>query len=163
MVAVMHAAVALPHRVRPAIAADAPVVAHHRVAMFVDMGQLAPADAAALYTASLAHLGPALASATYRGWLLEIDGAVVAGAGVVCRPLLPRPEHLAGGEEAYVLNVYTEPAFRGRGLARDLMNVILAWCGERGIARVALHASAAGRPLYRQLGFQSTNEMCTGL
>lgn len=151
-----------PYRIRPANVADAPIVAHHRVAMFRDMGALPAADEAALAHASRVHLAAALAAGTYHGWLIEADGAVVAGGGAVLRPLLPRPGHLDGGIEAYVLNVYTEPAHRRAGLARALMRTVLAWCAERGIARVTLHASDEGRPLYETLGFCATNEMRRG-
>jgi GNAT superfamily N-acetyltransferase len=100
-----------------------------------------------------------LAGGEYFGWLVENAGQVVAGGGMILRRLLPRPGSLSGGEEAYILNVYTEPPHRGRGVARMVMQAMLAWCEERGVARVSLHASDAGRPLYESLNFVATNEM----
>lgn len=147
------------YRLRPATAADAAVVAHHRVAMFRDMGVLGSADGAALELASRLFLDRALAEGSYCAWLFEGDGGVVAGGGLVLRPLLPRPGYLDGGTEAYVLNVYTEPTHRRRGLARRLMEAILAWCDAHQVTRVSLHASDEGRALYVALGFASTNEM----
>jgi GNAT superfamily N-acetyltransferase len=144
---------------RRATAADAGVVAHHRVAMFRDMGVLAEREAPALHAASEAYLTTALRSGEYLGWVIEVQGQVVAGGGILIRPLLPRPGCPQGSEEAYVLNVYTEPAHRRRGLARRLMEVILDWCAARGITRVSLHASDDGRPLYAAMGFLQTNEM----
>jgi GNAT superfamily N-acetyltransferase len=58
-----------------------------------------------------------------------------------------------------ILNMFTEPTFRRRGLARMLMQTMIAWCREQGYKTVALHASDEGRPLYESLGFQPTNEM----
>ena len=145
--------------VRVATTADAAVVARHRVAMFRDMGVLGAADGDALEVGSRLALAGALADGGYRGWLVEVDGAVVAGGGLVLRPLLPRPGHPQGGTEAYVLNVYTEPAHRRRGLARRLMAAILSWCDDAGVSRVSLHASDDGRPLYATIGFAPTNEM----
>ena len=145
--------------VRRAGAADAPVIGPHRAAMFRDMGLLAQVDLAPLAAASRAALAPALASGDYRGWLVECDGVVAAGAGVMLRPLLPQPGDPSGSSEAYVLNVYTEPAHRQRGLARRLMVDILAWCRARGVRRISLHASDDGRPLYLTLGFAPTNEL----
>lgn len=147
------------YRPRAATAADAAVVAHHRVAMFRDMGVLGGGDANALELASRLYLATALADGSYRGWLVEADGRVVAGAGLVLRPLLPRPGYLDGGTEAYVLNVYTEPAHRRRGLARQLLAAIIAWCDAAAMSRISLHASDDGRALYRELGFAPTNEM----
>lgn len=154
-----HAMTAPAYRLRAATAADADVVARQRVAMFRDMGVLGDTDAAVLAAASRRALAGALADGAYRGWLIEADGAVAAGGGLVLRPLLPRPGHPEGGSEAYVLNVYTEPAHRHRGLARRLMAAILGWCDAAGVSRVSLHASDDGRPLYVDLGFAPTNEM----
>jgi GNAT superfamily N-acetyltransferase len=151
-----------PYRLRRAATQDAAIVAGHRVAMFRDMGVLAQTDTPRLEASSRRHLAQALADGQYYGWLAEIDGAVAAGVGVVLRPLLPRPGCLDGGRDAYVLNVYTEPAHRRRGLARALMQAVLQWCHAAGITRVALHASDEGRPLYESLGFAPTNEMIRG-
>ena len=147
------------YRIRPAVAADAAIVAHHRVAMFRDMGILPEADVDRLATASRRSLGDALTSGDYLGWLVEADGAVVAGAGALLRTLLPRPGYVEGGVDAYVLNVYTEPSYRRRGLAQALMEAVLAHCRAAGVARVTLHASDEGRPLYTALGFTATTEM----
>ncbi len=151
---------ALPgYRLRAATAADAAVVAHHRVEMFRDMGVLGTADGAALEVASRHYLARALADGEYRGWLIAHDGHIAAGGGLVLRPLLPRPGYHDGGAEAYVLNVYTEPAHRRLGLARSLMDAIIAWCDAERVSRISLHASDDGRPLYARLGFATTNEM----
>jgi GNAT superfamily N-acetyltransferase len=59
----------------------------------------------------------------------------------------------------FVLNMYTEPAYRRRGLAKQVLESIIAWCREQGFKAVLLHASDAGRGLYEQMGFEPTNEM----
>jgi GNAT superfamily N-acetyltransferase len=101
----------------------------------------------------------ALAAGTYRGWLLTTpEGAVVAGAGVQVRELIPRLEVLQG-PEALVVNVFVEPPYRRRGLARRLMVAILDWCGAAGIGRIVLHPTAAARPLYESLGFAASDEL----
>src|SRR5256886_14307692 len=88
---------------------------------------------------------------------------IVAGAGIQSRRLLPRPEpdrrQLRRGPEAIVRNVCTERAWRRRGLARGLMERVIAWAREHGVGRLVLHASPEGRPLYDQLDFVPTNEM----
>jgi GNAT superfamily N-acetyltransferase len=147
------------YTIRRATVADAAIVAHHRVAMFRDMGVLADPEASTLHAASEAYLTAALQRSEYLGWVVEAQGQVVAGGGALIRPLLPRPGCPQGSAEAYVLNVYTEPAHRRRGLARQLMRVIIGWCMARGITRVSLHASDDGRPLYAAMGFLQTNEM----
>jgi GNAT superfamily N-acetyltransferase len=64
-----------------------------------------------------------------------------------------------GSFRATILNVYTDPEYRRRGIARLLMETMIDWCKRKGLARVNLHASDAGRHLYESLGFEPSNEM----
>ena len=88
---------------------------------------------------------------------------VIAGAGVHIKSHLPRITHdgarVTASPVPLAVNVYTEPAWRRRGIARALMHAMMRWSTERGFDRVVLHASEAGRPLYASLGFAATNEM----
>jgi GNAT superfamily N-acetyltransferase len=58
-----------------------------------------------------------------------------------------------------ILNMYTEKEFRRRGIARQLMLVMMDWVRREGFPKVGLHASDEGRPLYESLGFEVSNEM----
>jgi GNAT superfamily N-acetyltransferase len=157
-------------RLRPAVPNDAPVLAKHRVEMFRDMGRIADEGTAAeLRAASESMLGEWIASGTYVGWLAEPlarPGLVVGGAGVQLRTMLPRPSRtgpgIINGPEAYVLNVFVERAWRRRGVAAQLMEVVVSYTRERRLRLVTLHASDDGRPLYEKLGFVATNEMRLG-
>ena len=63
----------------------------------------------------------------YRAWLaITPEGEVVAGAGLVVSPW-PPGQLTMDGRCACVFNVYTEPAHRRHGLARQLMTVIHDW------------------------------------
>jgi GNAT superfamily N-acetyltransferase len=151
--------------IRRATVDDVPVVARHRVAMLRDMGQVpTEAMAAQLLELSLPALAAALRDGSYVGWLaIDATGDIVAGAGVHIKPQLPRPapDHatIASGPVPLVLNVYTEPAWRRRGLARALMSTLMQWAKDQGCDRVVLHASPDGRALYESVGFVPTNEM----
>jgi GNAT superfamily N-acetyltransferase len=155
----------IKHSIRQATVNDAAIIARHRVEMFRDMGQV-PTDAlaTALLEASTAALGVLLREGSYVGWLAIADpDRVIAGAGAHVHLQLPRISHdgiaVTTAPAPLVVNVYTEPDFRGMGIARALMNVLLEWATTQGCDRVVLHASDAGRPLYESLGFAPTNEM----
>lgn len=157
-----------PIRIRPATPDDAPVIASHRANMFRDMGQVTPEVYAALLGVAEARLRAALASGEYVGWLaLSPDGdAVIGGAGAQRRLAFPHPQRLedgaAGigeGRHAIVLNVYTDRAWRRRGVAEALMRAVISWAREERLDRLVLHASDEGRALYERLGFAATNEM----
>jgi GNAT superfamily N-acetyltransferase len=141
--------------VRLAAAADAAVLARHRVEMFTAMGSVAAGgeEARAIAAATERLLPEAIDAGRWAGWIAEEDGRVLGGGCAVLRPLWPRPGHPEGGTEAYLLNFFTEPAARRRGVATAVMEACLAWCAGRGIARITLHASDAGRFVYAPLGF----------
>ena len=71
----------------------------------------------------------------------------------------PGSPDFPAAHRGWILNVYTEPGFRHRGIARRIMDTIVAWCRSEGFAHVSLHASQYGRRLYENMGFQPTNEM----
>jgi len=151
--------------IRLASVADAAIIVHHRIEMLRDMGQpLSSTLAEDLRVASMAALTDALSQGTYVGWLAMEDSThVLAGVGVHLKPQLPRlsPDmtKVVTTPVPLVVNVYTEPYCRRRGIARALMRTLMEWAQAQGMDRVLLHASDAGRPLYTSLGFVPTNEM----
>ena len=150
---------------RLATPADAQLLAEHRVAMFRDMGSIRPELEETLRQASAAYFAAAIPSGEYVGWIAYPPdaSAPIAGGGVQLRSLLPRPnaagDDLLLGREGLVLNVYTIPSWRRRGVAKHLMDTIIAWAANAGIVRLVLAASPAGRSLYEQMGFVATREM----
>ena len=146
------------HHLRPATVDDLECILHHRRSMFADMNEGSEADRDAMIAVARPFIAAGLVDGSYRGWLIEIAGDVVAGGGVAIVPYQPTPLDPVC-HRAFVLNVYTEPAFRRQGLARMLMETIVAWCRQEGFRSLSLHASDDGRPLYDSLGFQPTNDM----
>ena len=147
-----------PYRIRPAVPGDLPIVLDHRRRMFEAMGYTDPATLDAVNESSAPLLARGLANGSYRGWLAEAESTIVAGGGIVvldfqAHPIDPRPRR------AFVVNMYTNPAHRRRGLARRLMETMIAWSREEGLATLYLHASDEGRELYESLGFAPTGEM----
>jgi len=144
---------------RVATPLDRDVILHHRRSMFRDMGEGTPAELDAMVADTAPWLEHALADGSYRAWLAHTTaGQVAAGGGVLVSRWPARPGD-PNTRRALILNVYTEPEFRKRGLARQVMLLIISWLKEQGLRTVYLHASDDGRPLYAALGFQPTNEM----
>ena len=145
-------------KIRQATVADVEVILHHRRCMFEDMGHGSDAELDAMVSSARPFVAAGLRDGSYRAWLLEVEEGVVAGGGVAIVPYQPTPLDPVA-RRAYVLNMYTEPAYRRQGLARQVLEAIISWCREQGLKAVLLHASDAGRPLYEKLGFEPTNEM----
>lgn len=145
--------------VREATVADLPVVLEHRRRMFEEMGFRDPAALETMQVISTDLLKRGLEDGTYRGWLAATpEGRIVAGGGVIVltfqpHPIDPRPQR------AWVVNMFTEPEYQRRGLARLLVREMIAWCRAQGMRYLYLHASDAGRSLYESMGFIANNEM----
>src|SRR5687767_12769828 len=145
--------------IRRASEADAPILAHHRVSMFRDMGSAKPSVESELRDAATAQIREAMRTGEYVAWLsyrTREPDRIIGGAGVQLRRLLPRPDgdgsRVLIGREGIVLNVYVEPDSRRLGVARRLMEAILAWVPSTDVVRLVLHASDDGRPLYESIG-----------
>jgi GNAT superfamily N-acetyltransferase len=148
-----------PYEIRPATSDDLAVLLHHRRRMFEEMGFNDPAAMEAMLTSSTPLLKRGLIDGTYRAWLAEAStGGIVAGGGVILLEFLSHPIDPLP-RRAWVVNIYTEPEHRRRGLARRVMETMVAWCRAEGMGFLYLHASDDGRPLYDSLGFKLSNEM----
>jgi GNAT superfamily N-acetyltransferase len=147
------------YSIREATVADAGTIADHRQSMFADMGEGDAIRHDAVGSASLHWLEKKLSAGDYMGWLsIAPDQSVAAGAGIWVIEWPPTITDLSG-RRGMLLNVYTHPAHRRRGLAQALVETSLRWCQANGITVVILHASNDGRPLYEAVGFKPTNEM----
>jgi GNAT superfamily N-acetyltransferase len=76
---------------------------------------------------------------------IEMEGTLAATATAFCYS-----EQLA-----WIGMVLTLPDFRGRGLARRVMEHALEFCICRKVRRVKLDATDMGTPLYEKLGFRA--------
>ena len=145
--------------IREAAPSESAIILHHRRSMFRDMGEGTVEELDRMVEVASPWLARALADGSYRHWLaLDSSVRVAGGGGVLLCPWPPNPKDICT-ERALILNVYTEPEFRNRGIARQIMLTILAWVKEQGLRSVNLHASEQGRLLYEKLGFKATNEM----
>jgi GNAT superfamily N-acetyltransferase len=143
---------------RAVVAGDHAVICDHRRRMFAEDG---------LDTATLDELAEPFAKwlrerlddGRYFGFLAVEDGVVVAGIGLFVLDWPPHFLHPGHSERGYILNVFVEPAYRGRGLAMELMRRAEEEFRRRGIVFQVLHASKLGRPVYEKLGWGVMPEM----
>ena len=145
--------------IRVATPQDIAVLIHHRRAMWSDMGRGDASVLAQMDAAALEYFSAAVPDGSYRGFLACNEaGEIVGGGGIVISPW-PGNFQQEKPRRAMILNMYVEKPYRRRGIARALMEVMIAWCRKEGFGYVGLHASDEGRPLYEKLGFRPTNEM----
>ncbi len=144
---------------RLATIADAALISSHRRAMFEAMGRGTAETLDAMTRSFEPRVLPRLADGRYTGWIITDAASPIASAGLLILEWPPHPLDPTGDSRAYLLNVFVQPAYRRRGLARQLVNLCLAEAHRRGIRIASLHASDQGRPVYESLGFHAANEM----
>jgi len=146
-------------KIRAADVSDVATLIHHRRMMWWDMGRRDENALRLLETAANEYFQAALAEGSYVGFLAEsASGAVIGGGGIVVSAW-PGVLGQRQPRRAMILNMYVEREHRRQGVARALMEMMIAWCKENEFASVALHASDQGRALYERLGFKPTTEM----
>lgn len=143
---------------RLATVEDAEMITRQRRAMFEDIGKFTPEILDEADRPYPQWVREKLAAGDYIGWFALDGDQIIGGAGAWLIEWQPAPLDITL-RRAYILNVYTDPAYRGRGIARQLVQQLIDSCQERGIKTFVLHASDAGRPIYEKLGFTATNEM----
>jgi ribosomal protein S18 acetylase RimI-like enzyme len=94
-----------------------------------------------------------LLNQSYFGAVAEVDGRLVSTNGLV---LYRKPPSFRGmtGLVGYVSNVYTLPEFRNRGMATELMKILVEHAKCSGAGKIQLGTTDDGRALYEKFGFK---------
>ena len=89
---------------------------------------------------------------------LAIDGENAVGCATICYVrVMPTFSHPTGNR-AHIMNVYVNAEYRRRGIAREMMKMLLDEAKSRGVTQITLDATESGRPLYQALGFSGSEE-----
>lgn len=142
--------------VRPLATDDVTIATQLRLALLQETGAAQDDGDAlqALRPATEAFFRRSLSAADWQTWVaLASDTATPVAIGSLAMWLRPPYPGNPAGMDAYLLNMYTAPAHRGRGAARGIAQAALAWARQRGVPKLILHATPAGRALYETLGF----------
>lgn len=94
----------------------------------------------------------ALSDGTHTAYLV-FDGSRFVGAGGVSFYRVMPTYHNPSGRMAYIMNMYTDPEYRRRGIALGTLDRLVSDARERGITSISLEATEMGRPLYEKYGF----------
>lgn len=136
--------------VRLARAEDSSRVADLTLSAYVSEGLLEPDDD---YVEELADVAARMRGAEV--WVAELAGVVV-GAVTFCPPGSPYRELAADGEGEFRM-LAVDPAARGRGAARALVECCFQRCRELGLASIVLCSMPTMKPahrLYAGTGFE---------
>lgn len=144
---------------RSATAADLDTLVVHRHRMWSEIGYRTEEEISEHDARYRTWARRRLRTGELTGCVAEAAGGVPVASGLVWfRPGQPLPK-LRTLVSPYILSMYTEPGWRGRGIATRIVRELIAACREQGYPNVELHASRFGRRLYGRLGFERTWEM----
>lgn len=65
--------------------------------------------------------------------------------------------HNPCGKKAYIMNMYTLPEYRRRGIAAKTLDMLVKDAWNKGIRAISLEATDMGRLLYEKYGFVKMN------
>ena len=90
--------------------------------------------------------------------VLALDGEIVIGCATICYfTVMPTFSH-PSGKRAHLMNVYTAKEFRGQGIGKKMVDLLIEDAWNKGATEISLDATESGRPLYRKCGFEDSGE-----
>lgn len=117
------------------------------------------ADMSEVEKQSYDYYKKALSEDTHIAYLIFDEDRFVGTGGVSFFQVMPT-YHNPSGKKAYIMNMYTAPEYRRKGIAYKTLDTIIKDIKERGITAISLEATSMGRPLYEKYGFvKMQNEM----
>lgn len=97
-----------------------------------------------------AYLARKLPADDFAAWV-AVEGAQVLSTAALITYEIPGRGDVS--HEGYVINVYTVPEARGRGIAQKLMRVLLEHARALPLRKVWLRTAPKAREVYERVGF----------
>lgn len=133
--------------------ADSDSLIQHRLDFLEIVSGKQAAAAIAAVTASLQQYFPrAISDGSFIGIVAKDNDEVVATGGMITYTR-PANYNSPNGKVGYILNMYTIPGYRRRGIGTNIMQQLIQVAKQEEIDMLELHASAEGEPLYKSFGF----------
>lgn len=117
-------------------------------------------DASVLIEATQRYFSEKIPAGEFIAWIAEMNGRIVGMSGIVPLERPPVANNLTG-REGYVLNMYTVPDFRGKGIATLLLKKIISFAKSDAMSRIWLHATPVAMGIYEGFGFMPISERDT--
>lgn len=99
----------------------------------------------------------ALYEGSHIAYLIFDENHFVGTGGVSFFQVMPT-YHNPSGNKAYIMNMYTSPEYRRKGIAYKTLDILIRDIKNKGITAISLEATAMGRPLYEKYGFIKMND-----
>ena len=138
---------------RKAAIFDLDILTKTRIQVLRAANQLEPSvDMSEVERETQKYYKAALSDGSHVAYLV-FDREVFAGAGGISYYTVMPTFHNPTGRKAYVMNMYTHPDYRRRGIALKPLDLLVQDARGRGLTAISLEATDMGRPLYEKYGF----------
>ena len=143
----------LPYQIKKAAIADIDILTETRVEVLRAANKLSSdTNMDEVKIQSYNYYKSALCDGTHTAYLVFDENRFVGAGGVSFFQVMPT-YHNPTGEKAYIMNMYTVPEYRRKGIAFHVLDLLVKDCKNRGVTAISLEATDMGRPLYEKYGF----------
>jgi len=98
------------------------------------------------------YFSDALAEKRFFAFLAELNGEILSFGAMVLKKI-PGDFNQSSYLEGDILNMYSLPFARRKGISALILQQLLNEAMKRGVSKVSLHTSKDGEKLYRKFGF----------
>ena len=141
-----------------AIEADMQALIDSRIAFLIELcGQPTTEELNSLIDGLEEYFVRALRNNTYLGYFAKVGNIVVGTGGMTVREH-PGSFRNPSGIVGYIMNMYTQPEYRNRGIGSKIIRHLSQLAIEMNIPVLELHATKAGEPVYIKCGFEKHSE-----
>lgn len=105
---------------------------------------------------SYAYYKKALTEGSHVAYLVFENKKFIGSGGISFYSVMPT-YHNKTGQKAYIMNMYTHPDYRRRGIGIRTLDLLVKEALNRGVTSITLEATAMGQPLYEKYGFIKMN------
>ncbi len=98
----------------------------------------------------------ALSDGSHIAYLVFDESGCIGTGGFSFFQVMPT-YHNPSGKKAYIMNMYTNPKYRRKGIAYKTLDMLIKEIKSKGISSISLEATDMGRPLYEKYGFVKMN------
>ncbi|UCG92877.1 MAG: GNAT family N-acetyltransferase [candidate division WOR-3 bacterium] len=145
---------------RRATVDDIEVLVDFRVRFLNELYKHPDDDETAIIRKSLReYFSKAIPSGDFIAWFAEYDGKVIATSGMVIWRVPARYHGVESGRLGYILNMYTIPEDRRKGICTQLLKELMREAKSLGLKYLHLHASEDGVNIYRKAGFVEPDQI----
>ena len=136
---------------------EIPQLVDFRIRQLIDEGQTPWKD---IKETNIAYFREHFAGGQMEEWVCDVDGRIVATGAIIWYAFPPSFDNGAG-LKAYITNIFTEPEYRGMGIATAMLALLDGRAKERDACRVWLEASKWGKPVYAEYGMSVNDTIMT--